>query len=227
VGRAATDEVEIVGVARDARYTTLRDAAPPTIYFPALQRVDGSANFAVRVAAPAHGSGDETAAAAVVAGMRAAVRAIDPALPMLNLRTQAEQIERLHAQPRLFARLSALFGIVAVALASVGLYGLMSHTVVRRTGEIGVRMALGAAPARVWRMVLRESLTLVGVGVVVGTMAALAASRLVTAMLFGVTGSDPITYVSVAGVLLAIAFVASSIPARRASRIDPIEALRR
>jgi predicted permease len=227
VGRARTDDVEIVGVARDAKYLTLRDAAPPTVYFPALQRIDGDATFAVRLAPLPQGSAGESAEAAVVAGIRAAVRAIDPTLPLLNLRSQDQQIERLHAQPRLFARLSALFGVVALALASVGLYGLMSHTVLRRTGEIGVRMALGAAPSRVLKMVLRESLTLVGLGVVIGTLAALAASRLVTAMLFGVTGADPLTYVSVGIALVVVALLAASLPARRASRIDPIEALRK
>jgi predicted permease len=227
VGREPTDNVEVVGVARDAKYSTLRDAAPPAVYFPALQRIDGDATFAVRLASSPQGSAGESAETAVVAGIRAAVRAIDPTLPLLNLRSQDEQIERLHAQPRLFARLSALFGVVALALASVGLYGLMSHTVLRRTGEIGVRMALGAAPSRVLKMVLRESLTLVGLGVAVGTAAALLASRLVTAMLFGVTGADPLTYVSVGLALVFVALVASSLPARRASRIDPIEALRK
>jgi ABC-type antimicrobial peptide transport system permease subunit len=154
------------------------------------------------------------------------VRNIDPALPVLNLRTQDEQIDRLHAQERLFARLSGLFGAVALALACVGLYGLLSHMVLRRTGEIGLRMALGAVPDQVLRMILRESLTVVGVGVAVGVGAAYWASRLVAAMLFGLSTTDPATYAIVASVLMFIALVASLLPARRASRIDPLIALK-
>jgi len=219
VGPLPTDLVEIVGVAADAKYTDLRGAAPPTIYFPARQRVDGEANFALRVAA-AGGTGS------VYQSIRSAVRAIDPALPVLNLRTQEEQIDRLNSQELLFARLSGLFGLVAVGLASVGLYGLMSHAVLRRTGEIGLRMALGAQPTQVRRMILRESLTLVALGLVVGTGAAYAAARTISAMLFGLSPGDPLTYAAVAMALVGIAAIAASLPARRASRIDPMTALK-
>jgi hypothetical protein len=171
--------VEIVGAA-DASYT--EPAAPrlETIYLPAFQRLDGTANFAVRLAAPAH-----TDVAALLSAIRAAVRAVDPALPVLNLRTQDEQIERLHAQELLFARVSGLFGLLAVALAGIGLYGLMSHAVIQRTGEIGLRMALGASSAHVLWMILRESLALVCLGIVAGMAAASGSARLVATMLFG------------------------------------------
>ena len=219
VGSLPTDRVEIVGVAADAKYTELRGAAPPTIYFPARQRVDGEANFALRVAGPGGTGG-------LYRSIRSAVRAIDPALPVLNLRTQEEQIDRLDAQELLFARLSGLFGLVAMGLASVGLYGLMSHAVLRRTGEIGVRMALGARPAQVLRMILRDSLTLVGLGLVFGTVAAYAAARAISAMLFGLSPGDPLTYAAVTLSLVAVAVLAASLPARRASRIDPMVALK-
>ena len=111
---------------------------PPTLYLPALQQNGGNANFALRA---------DANPAAIFSAVRSAVREIDPALAVLDLRTQDEQIDRLHWQERLFARLSALFGLLALTLACVGLYGLMSYTVLRRTGEIGLRMALGAAPA--------------------------------------------------------------------------------
>ena len=153
------------------------------------------------------------------------MREIDPALPVLNLRTQDEQIDRLHAQELLFARLSGVFGVVALALACIGLYGLMSHAVVRRTGEIGLRMALGAPPAHVLLMILRESLTLVCLGVVAGAAATYGLSRLVASMLFGLSATDPLTYGAVALVLIAIALVAAWLPARRASRIDPTVAM--
>ena len=211
--------IDIVGVAADAKYTDLRSVAPPTIYFPARQRVDGEANFAVRTAAAgANGALDQS--------IRSAVRAIDPALPVLNLRTQDEQIDRLNGQEILFARLSGLFGLLAMALASVGLYGLMSHAVLRRTGEIGLRIALGAQPGDVLRMILRQSLALAGLGIVVGAAAAYGAAQAVSSMLFGLSPGDPLTYAAVALGLAGLAAVAASLPARRASRIDPMIALK-
>jgi ABC-type antimicrobial peptide transport system permease subunit len=207
----------VVGVAADAKYTVLRGATPPTVYLSALQQVDGNANFALRLASPDAG---------VLAAIRAAVREVDPALPVLNLRTQDEQIDRLHAQERLFARLSGFFGLLALALACVGLYGLMSYAVLRRTAEIGLRMALGARRAQVIRMILRESLTLVGLGVAAGIATAAVTSRLVSTMLFGLSGTDPLTYGASASLLAAVALLASLLPALRASRVDPMVAFR-
>ena len=127
------------------------------MYLPALQQVDGNANFAIRLAS--------NRAGAIFPAIRSAVRDVDPALPVLDLRTQDEQIDRLHGQELLFARLSGVFGGVALLLACVGLYGLMSHAVLRRTGEIGLRMALGALPGQVLRIELGECLVLASVGV--------------------------------------------------------------
>ena len=217
IGRAPTDHVEIVGIAADAKYTTLRGETPATIYFPALQRLDGDAGFAVRYAGP-----EGTLFSAILT----TVRDIDPALPVLNLRTQDEQVDRLHAQELLFARLSGLFALLALALASVGLYGLMSHAVLRRTGEIGLRMAVGARPADVLGMILRESLGLVCLGIVIGAAGAYAAGRLVATMLFELSPTDPIAYGTGALVLMTIALLASLLPARRAGRIDPMVALK-
>jgi predicted permease len=211
------DEVEIVGVARDAKYTGLRQDAPATVYLPAAQQGDGTANYCVRVAGRPAG---------MLAAIRAAVRAVDPTLPVANLRTQGEQIERITAQERLFARLSGFFGVLALALACVGLYGLMSFLVVRRTGEIGVRMALGALPLDVLRLILRDSAVLVASGVVLGLAAAYGASRLVESMLFGLSPGDPLTYLSVTVLLVAVALLASLLPARRAILLDPLMALR-
>jgi predicted permease len=208
---------EVVGVARDAKYTDLRGETPPTVYLSARQQIDGNANFALRLGAPAAG---------VLSAIRAAVREVDATLPVLNLRTQEEQIDRLHSQERLFARLSGFFGVLALALASVGLYGLMSYAVLRRTAEIGLRMALGARRVQVLRMILRESLALICLGLALGIAAAVAASRLVSSMLFGLSVTDPLTYCVAALVLAAVALLASFLPAHRASRVDPMVAFR-
>jgi predicted permease len=214
---APASEIEIVGVARDAKYTTLREAEPVTIYLPAQQMLDGVANYYVRT------TGDP---AAIGPAIRAAVREIDPTLPVIDLRTQEQQIERRNSQERLFAQLSGFFGISALILACVGLYGLMSYVVLQRTGEMGLRLALGALPGQVLRMVLRESFTLVAVGLVLGLAAAYSVRRLVESMLFGLTAADPLTYAVVAGVLIAVTLLASFRPARRAARVDPMIALR-
>jgi predicted lysophospholipase L1 biosynthesis ABC-type transport system permease subunit len=224
VGAAPRDQVVVVGVAADAKYTDLRGPAPATIYFPARQRLDGDATFAVRI-----GPRDAGAAAnerTMFSAVRTAVREIDPALPVLDLRTEEEQIDRLHAQQLLFARLSGSFGMFAIALACVGLYGLISQMVTKRTGEIGLRMALGAAPSRVLRMVLRESVALLCVGIAMGALSAYAAGRVIAAMLFGLSPADPLTFGAAAVIMTAVCVAATSVPARRASRIDPIAALK-
>jgi len=184
---------------------------------PALQQIGGEANFSLRV---------DGSAAAIFPAIRAAVREIDPSLPVQNLRTQDEQIDRLNGQELLFARLSGFFGLLALALACVGLYGLLSYAVLRRTGEIGLRMALGALPWHVLRMMLGESLGIVALGIAAGFAAAAMLSRLVASMLFGLSPIDPITYGTVAAILTGVALLASYLPARRASLLEPTEALR-
>jgi predicted permease len=210
-------EIEIVGVARDAKYTTLREAEPVTIYLPAAQMLEGVANYYVRTAG---------SPAAIAPAIRSALHEIDPTLPVIDFRTQEQQIERRNSQERLFAQLSGFFGVTALMLACVGLYGLMSYLVHQRTGEIGLRLALGAVPAQVLRMVLRESLTLVAVGLVLGLAVAWSVRRFIESMLFGLSAADPLTYVVVAGALIAVTLLASLRPARRAAHVDPMVALR-
>jgi predicted permease len=214
---AFADVVEVVGVARDAKYTDLRGEVPPTIYLPAYQRVEGAAAFAVRAA------GDP---AALMPAVAAALRDIDPTLPILDLRTQHEQIERLHASERLFTWLSTFFGLTAVALAVAGLHGLLAQAVQRRTGEFGLRLAVGATPANVGGMIVREAVALAAIGAAVGIGAAALLARTISAMLFGITATDPLTYGGAALFVVAIAGSASLVAARRASRVEPLVALR-
>jgi predicted permease len=212
--------IEIVGLMRDSRYSSVKSTVPPVAFFPFAQASAnsiGAAQFAVRFA------GSETP---IVAAIRGAMHEIDANVPITNLRTQDEQIDRLFTQERLFANLCSVFGGLALVLSAVGLYGLMSYAVLRRTGEIGLRMALGALPAHVLKMILRESLALVVLGILVGVGAAMGATRWVASMLFGLTPNDPVTYVCVALLLLAVATAACLLPARRAAKIDPMIALR-
>jgi ABC-type antimicrobial peptide transport system permease subunit len=164
--------------------------------------------------------------AAIFPAIRAAVSELDPTLPVINLRTHDEQIARINSEELLFARLSGFFGFVALALACVGLYGLMSFLVLHRTGEIGLRMAVGALPAQVLRMILRESLALGGLGVALGLPAAYGSSRFIESMLFGLSPADSLTYGSVALILIVVALLSSLLPARRAAQVDPMAALR-
>ncbi len=208
---------EVVGVVRDVKYNSIRDEAPPTVYASYLQmpRIF-SPSITVRTA------GEPMS---MVASIREAVRQVDTNLPMMNVTTQMEQIEQRLVQEKLFARAYAIFGGLALLIASVGLFGLMSYSVARRTNEIGIRMALGAQPHEVRRMVLGESMTLVVVGVVLGLAIALAAGRLVAALLFGVAATDVTTIALAMTVMLGVAALAGYLPARRASRVDPMVAL--
>jgi predicted permease len=213
-------DTEVIGLIRDAQYSGVKTAPPPTMYQPFKQLYErnlGDATFVVRFAADP---------AALTGAVRAAVREVDADLPMFNVRTQEEQIDRLFTQERLFARLCTFFGALALLLAAVGLYGLMSYAVVRRTGEIGLRMALGALPGHVLGMIVRESMGLVILGVLLGIGAAWGATRAIATMLFGLSPNDPLTYALVAVLLITVAIIACFLPARRASKVEPMNALR-
>lgn len=218
-GEEHSREIEIAGVVRDAKYTSLRDETPPTVYLPYRQQASslGQMNFEVRTA------GDPTV---LVGAIREAVSEVDRNVPLFDVKTQKRQAEQSLAQERLFATLSTFFGSLALLLACIGMYGVMSYAVARRTNEIGIRMALGATGPRVTRMVMRETLLLVVIGVVIGLGATLASTRLIEGMLFGLAPTDPVTISFATLLMIGVAALAGYLPARRASKVDPMIALR-
>lgn len=211
-------DVEIVGVVRDTKYRMMREDAPREVYFPYLQN-----KWAAEMTAYVSSGlpSDQ-----IFPAMRDAVRKLDPNLPVYSMKTMEHQRDDSLAVERLAASLSAAFGVLATILAAIGLYGVMAFLVTRRTREIGIRMALGAMTGNVVWLVMREVLFLAGIGVAIGLPAALAVTRLLGSQLYGIDSSDPATIVGATLGLLAIALLSGYIPARRATRIDPITALR-
>jgi len=212
-------EFEIVGVVKDAKYHSVRERPRGMwfVYAEQEQSPDGFNDLVVRVTGKPE---------ALVAQIRAAIRDEDPNLAISEVTTLAEIVDRSFGQEKLLAKLAGFFGALALLLASVGLYGVMAYSVARRTNEIGIRMALGARPGSVLRMVLGESLIVVALGLVVGIPAALACGRLVSSQLYGLEANDPLTIALAAAALLAVALAAVYLPARRAALLDPLAALR-
>ena len=217
VGLSEKADIEIVGVVANAIYTSMRRQNSPILYRPYRQGPVRGGTFEIRTA------GDPVA---LTAPAREALRAIDPTLPIFNVRSMHDQVLHSIRQDRLFARLAVMLGGVALALSAIGVYGLLAYTVTRRTPEIGVRMALGAERGHVRWLVLRQSLVLVGVGLLLGIPAAAASTRYLESMLFGLQARDARVFAASAAVLLLVSMAAAYAPARRASRIDPLAALR-
>jgi predicted permease len=212
-------EILIAGVCANAKYYTLKGDAPATYYIPYRQssgQLD-DVTFEVR---SSHSPADLTA------GLRRAVQSVDTDLPMNDVRTQREQIDATITQQRLFAALTAGFGVVALILACIGIYGIMAYSVARRVNEIGIRMALGAQSRQVLGMILGETARLAVAGVLVGLGVSLGLTRFVASMLYGLKAIDPATLGGACALLLGIALVAGWIPARRAAGIEPMQALR-
>jgi predicted permease len=205
----------VVGVARDIRYRSLRNAAP-TIFLPARQSIT-MGGFAMRTA------GDRNA---VLAAIRRTVRDVDPGLDVWNPQTMDDYLAGPMAQPRTSAVLLSGFAFVALLLAGIGLYGALAAAVGERTRELGVRCALGATPGQLRRDVLSQAFVVCGVGVIAGLAGALAVARLLAALLYEVSPTDPTALLGACGLLLGVAIVAAYVPARRATRIDPVRALR-
>ncbi len=227
IGRHVTDEFpdtretfEIVGVAKNARDHRVKGEVQRRFYIPffrGLGEIPGSAYYEIRTVA------DPTSLLPMV---RRRIQEINEALPITSASALATLVDRSITRERMIARVSAFFGVLALLLAAIGLYGVLSYATARRTREIGIRMALGAPGGRIRSGVLRETMTLVAIGVAIGIPAALACSRLVRSALFGLEPTDPGTLAVAVLVIVVVALVAGYLPARRASRVDPLAALR-
>jgi putative ABC transport system permease protein len=218
-GNKLSDVVEIIGVVKDAKYGTLREEILPTAYLATNQngKPDQSMTFEVRVTAGAP--------TALVSGVKSSIAEVNRDVSV-QFKTLALQVDESLARERLLATLSGFFGGLALILAMVGLYGVMSYNVARRRNEIGIRMALGAEQAQVLRMVLREVAVLVALGLVIGLGATIGTTRFVESFLYGLKGNEPWALASAAVVLALVAGLAGFLPARRASRLEPMNALR-
>ncbi len=210
--------IEIVGVVRDSKHSDLREKSQRFAYYPYAQhQVDPPMTFYARTSVDP---------LAMIALIQQQVRRLDPNLPIFNVKTMDRQIDESISTDRLVAALSASFGILATLLAAIGLYGVMAYMVVRRTREIGIRMALGAGRPQVLRMVMKEVMLLAGIGIAIALAVSAGMGRLIGAQLFGVTGHDPLVFAVATIVLSGVALLAGYIPAMRATRIDPLTALR-
>jgi predicted permease len=211
-------EFEIIGLVKAIKYKSLREEAQGAVYLSLLQ---GDPNWMptlyVRTASNT---------TALTAAIRQTFQDLDKDLPVFNVKTFERQLNESLAQDRLVATLSGFFGVVAALLAAIGLYGVMAYAVARRTRELGIRLALGAQPKSILWLVMRETLRLTGIGMIIGFGAALAGTRLISSLLFGLTPTDPLTIALASLLMLVVAALAGCLPARRASRVDPMTALR-
>lgn len=213
------ETIEIVGVCADTKYYRVRKDVEPTYYRPYWQKNEGNREATFAIAA-------KLEAQALLPSLREAMRQVDPSLPMLDVRSQDEQIAANMRQERIFATLTGSFGVLALVLACVGIYGIMAYSVVQRTSEIGVRLALGAIPRQVLVMILGEACWISAAGIALGFAASFLLARSVRSMLYGIAASDPLTFSGAAVLLVFIALGASWIPAHRAASVQPMEALR-
>jgi ABC-type antimicrobial peptide transport system permease subunit len=208
---------EIVGVVGDIKLTSLDGEVRPTVYIAHAQFPIPLMTFVART---------EGNPELLVPGVSAAVHGIDPELPLADVRTMDAVVGATLARPRIVAVLLTVFAVMALALAAIGVYGVMAYSVAQRTQEIGVRMALGATTDSVFGMVIGDALRLVGIGVAAGLVCAAGLTRLLTTLLYETEPLDPVTFIVTAVLLTVVAMLASFVPARRGTRIAPVEALR-
>jgi predicted permease len=209
--------LEVVGVARDSKYRTLGETSHPYVYLPLSQSYDPKMTLVVRT------TGEPQAVAPVI---REQIRALNASLPIADVQTLREQLELTLLPSRIAAWTLGGFGALALLLAGIGIYGVVSYGAAQRTREIGVRMALGAKERDVLRLVLWDGLIVIGAGLAIGLLLAAAATRVIAAFLYGVGATDPVTFVAVPLLLGIVALLASYVPARRAVKVDPLVALR-
>ena len=217
-GSPPNDPVEIVGIVADTKQSSLQQPSDPMVYFPLSQ--DTAAETEVSFAARTRG-----APTALVPSIKMTFAEIDPRVSF-SITTLSRRLASSIRLPRTLGMLAAFFGVLALLLSAIGLYGIMAYTVARRRNEIGIRIALGAAGGRIVQMILGDVTRLVVAGVAIGVGLSLGATRLVSSLLFGVTPNDPLTLAGAAVLLAAVALAAGAIPARRAARLDPMAALR-
>jgi predicted permease len=214
VAKPKSKHWEIIGVVGDTKYNSLRREIHPTVYIP---MTGGGAHFELRTAG---------SPASLVPAVRKVVNDVDSSIPLFQVTTQSERIEEMLTKERMIARLASFFGVLALLLACLGLYGLLSYEVARRTREIGIRMALGADRNDVLRRIAGQGIKVTLVGLAAGIVGGLALTRFLSSLLFGLNATDPVTFSAVALILIAVALLASYIPARRATKVDPMVALR-
>jgi predicted permease len=211
--------LEIIGITRDIKHHELTEIPLPHFDLPSLQRgYDSYTNVVIRTRGPAE---------ELIPTVRSELLALDPALSVRDISAVSTQIDNTLAATRLASTLISIFGLVALLLASIGLYGVMAWMVSHRTREVGIRMALGAQPRDVLKLVLKQGFVLTLIGVVIGLFAAFIATRLIdTQSLYGVSATDPFTFAVIALLLTAVSLLACYLPARRATKVDPLTALR-
>ena len=217
VRRESGQELEVVGIARSTKVRTLGEPPRPFIYTPYSQRYTAYLTAVIQTRGRPE---------AVLQTAFHTLREMDPEMVVMESKTMDQHLGVQLMPARLGALMASVFAIVALALASIGLYGVVSYAVSRRSREMGIRMSLGAAPSAVVRQVVREGMVLVGVGTGLGLALALAGAQILRSLLFGVGALDPTTFVTVPALLLAVTFAAAYVPARRASRVDPVRALK-
>ena len=213
----------IVGIVGNVKYQQLSNDPPPVYYYSNEQATEHQRFYTRFMALTVRTAGDPLA---VAPALHAAIRNLDPKLPVVNLQSMASVVTGSVAQPRFVMTLMGIFAGVALVLGAVGIYGVMSYSVAQRTNEIGVRIALGAGGREVSRMVVGQGMRVAVVGIAVGVVAAVATTRAMAGLLFNVSTTDPLTYAVVATLLTIVALIASYLPARRATLVDPMTAIR-
>jgi putative ABC transport system permease protein len=208
---------EIVGVVADVKSNGPRQAVPPSVYLPFNQAPLNDVSLLLRTTG---------SPAPMINGARAAIKEIDADLPIFDVKSMRDVLSDSVAQPRFYAILLGSFAAMALVIAALGIYGVISYTVSQRTRELGIRIALGAQRDRVVRLVIRQGLGLTLAGIVIGIAGAYGLTRLIASLLFGVAPADPLTFGAVAAIFVIVACLASYLPARRAAAVDPIIAMR-